>query len=196
MLLFEGAWLFAEPRCPVSTPFAIFRLGSEVYEPFQGLCRVSSSSLETVLGVEQLFYELHPRQGNAVLKVPASQMSSRGIRPLLSCEEITATLAIGDADDLDSSSENSGQRLRRWTRLLRSERSLASYEFMREWCHLEGQGIRFTSQENEMHEKVHRSLTQEISQVLQISNGRAGVKLSQWLKPENSLKGKKSNAKR
>ncbi len=72
----------------MSTPYATFEPGSVVFEPFLGLCRVTHSSQETMLGVGQLFYQLQSRQGSAVVKVPASQMVSRGIRPLLTVDQI------------------------------------------------------------------------------------------------------------
>ena len=176
----------------MSTPNATFEPGSVVFEPFLGLCRVTHSSQETMLGVEQLFYQLQPRQGSAVVKVPASQMVSRGIRPLLTVDQIETKLSADSEHLPQDDSETRSQRLHRWTRMVRSEQDSGSYEFLREWHQLLTQGARFGAQENEMYGKIHRSLSQEISDVLQISSGRATSKLNQWLEPPKTVKEKKT----
>ncbi len=175
----------------MSTPYATFEPGSVVFEPFLGLCRVTHSSQETMLGVEQLFYQLQPRQGSAVVKVPASQMVSRGIRPLLTVDQIEFKLRSESEHLPQDDTETRSQRLHRWTRLVRSEHDSGSYDFLREWHQLITQGGRFGVQENEMYGKIHRSLTQEISDVLQISSGRATIKLNQWLEPTKNVNEKK-----
>jgi RNA polymerase-interacting CarD/CdnL/TRCF family regulator len=175
----------------MSVPNSSFELGSVVYEPFLGLCRVISSSPETMLGVEQLFYELQPRQGSAVIKVPAAQMSARGIRPLMSVEQIEGVLTSEQESAPEGDPETGSERLRRWTQLLRSEQKAGAYEFVREWHHLAAQGVRFNSQESEMHVKIQRNLVQEMAQVFQISSGKAVVKLNHWLDPIKGAKAKK-----
>lgn len=175
----------------MSVPNCSFELGSVVYEPFLGLCRVMNSSQETMLGVEQLFYELQPRQGSAVIKVPAAQMSARGIRPLMSAEQIEGVLTKEQEGPAEGDPETGSERLRRWTQLLRSEQRAGAYEFVREWHKLAAQGVRFNSQESEMQVKIQRNLVQEMAQVFQISSGRAVIRLNHWLDPVKSAKTKK-----
>ncbi|MBS2036865.1 hypothetical protein JST97_17875 [bacterium] len=152
--------------------------GSVVYEPFLGLCTVVSCNLETMLGCQQLFYEIRPRQGAAVVKVPAAQMATRGIRPLMSAQQIEETLNRAQTSQWEETEENYSLRLRRWNQLLRSEQKSGGYDFLSEWHHLVAHGVRLTTQETELHGKIQRSLLQEIAQVLQISPNKASLRLS------------------
>ena len=98
---------------------SLYETGATVYEPFLGLCTIVSSTQETMLGVEQMFYQLRPPQGTSVVKVPASQMTSRGIRPLMSEAELEGVLVF-ELPNPEEKEETYGQRLRRWTERLRS----------------------------------------------------------------------------
>ncbi len=62
---------------------------------------------------------------------------------------------------------------------MRSEQDSGSYDFLREWHQLITEGARFGVQESEMYD------------VLQISSGRATIKLKQWLEPTKNVKEKK-----
>eukprot|EP01012_Entosiphon_sulcatum_P066131 TRINITY_DN95222_c0_g1_i1.p1 TRINITY_DN95222_c0_g1~~TRINITY_DN95222_c0_g1_i1.p1 ORF type:complete len:189 (-),score=31.17 TRINITY_DN95222_c0_g1_i1:1002-1484(-) len=149
-----------------------------VYEPFLGLCTVVGSSEETMLGVQQIFFELKPLHGTAKVKVPALQMVSRGIRPLMSAEQLEVELEA-DGQVEDPGRETYAQRLKRWTQLLRSGRTASAYDFLREWQKLSELGTRFSPKETEMYENVQRVIVQEISEVLQISSGKASSRLIQ-----------------
>lgn len=165
----------------MSIPLATFEHGTLVYEPFLGLCQITNSSRETMLGVEQLFYEMQPRQGTAVVKVPAGQMTSRGIRPLMTADEIERALRTDSPSAPTTSNETYPQRIKRWTALLRSKHNIGGYEFLLEWRQLSTQGVRISAQETELHVKIQRSLAEEIAEVLKISNESAAGKISQWL---------------
>ncbi|MBN9415271.1 hypothetical protein ABS71_05500 [bacterium SCN 62-11] len=165
----------------MSTPVATFEHGTLVYEPFLGLCQITNSSRETMLGVEQLFYEMQPRQGTAVVKVPAGQMTSRGIRPLMTTDEIEKALHTNSPSAPTTSNETYPQRIKRWTALLRSKQNFGGYEFLLEWQQLSTQGVRLSAQESELHGKIQRSLAQEIAEVLQISAESAAGKINEWL---------------
>ncbi|MFN8612079.1 MAG: hypothetical protein U0931_31330 [Vulcanimicrobiota bacterium] len=155
-----------------------YELGSLVYEPFLGLCQVTNLCQETMLGVQQDFYELTPRQGNAVVKVPALQMGSRGIRALLTPQQIEEALETQPEVAPSPEQETYAQRLRRWTSALRSGEVGIGYVFLREWSEMSTRGVRFSTKETEMHENVIRTLTEEISEVLQISSGKASSRLT------------------
>lgn len=161
------------------SPKVAYELGSMVYEPFLGLCTVVGSTEETMLGVQQMFFELKPLQGTAMVKVPALQMVSRGIRPLMSAEQLEVELEAEGPPWEDPGRETYAQRLKRWTQLLRSGRTASAYDFLREWQKLSELGTRFSPKETEMHENVQRVMVQEISEVLQISSGKASSRLIQ-----------------
>ena len=130
-----------------------------------------------MLGVQHVFYELKPSEGTAKVKVPANQMTSRGIRPLMSPEQIEVELDSEGPAWEDPGRETYAQRLKRWTQLLRSGRTASAYDFLREWQKLSEQGTRFSPKEAEMHVNVQRVMVQEISEVLQISSGKASSRL-------------------
>lgn len=173
-----------------------FELGSMVYDPFLGVCTVMNSSEETVMGIRQVFCELKPRENAATIKVPASQMRARGIRPLLTPEQIENALGERESATLgEPGQETYSQRLRRWTTQLRSSEELSGYHFLREWHQLTASGVRLTAKETQMCENVQRVVVQEIAQVLQISTARAGTHLNQGLdapEPDPAKKKKKA----
>ncbi|MFN8610871.1 MAG: CarD family transcriptional regulator [Vulcanimicrobiota bacterium] len=163
-----------------------YEVGSLVFEPFLGLCTVINWMEETVLGVHQSFYELQPGQGNARVKVPASQMPSRGIRTLMSAEQLETILTT--TPSANASDDGEIPRQHRWTRLVRSEQRLGAYEFLQEWRNLESSGANFNSKESEMREKIQKTVVQEIARVFQISLGKASLRLSRWLEPAKALR--------
>ncbi|MBS2039270.1 hypothetical protein JST97_30075 [bacterium] len=150
-----------------------YQLGSQIYEPFLGLCTVVDSTEETMLGVSQMFYELKPMEGTSKVKVPASQMASRGIRSLMSAAQIQRELSTTRGSWEDPGRETYAQRLRRWTQLLRSGQVGGAYEFLWDWKKLSELGTRFSPKEVEMHSNVQRVMIQEIAEVLQISTEKA-----------------------
>jgi RNA polymerase-interacting CarD/CdnL/TRCF family regulator len=156
----------------------VYESGSIVYEPFLGCCTVVASSQETILGVEQLFYQLQPPQGNATVKVPARQMASRGIRPLMTSKEMEGVLQTGAEASLPAQ-ETYPQRLRRWTDRLRSGDHDGPVVMLREYQVLVSQGAKISPKESEMHETVQRSILQEIGAVLQISTEKASSRLNE-----------------
>lgn len=166
--------------------------GNTVYEPFLGLCTIVSCERETMLGNQQLFYENRPRNGSAVVKVPATQMATRGIRPLMSPEKIEESLERVRSLQWERTDESYSVRLRRWTRMIRSEQEASGYELLSECRHLLAQGIRLTSQESELQGKIQRTLLQEMAQVLQISLGKATLRLSRVWDPGNKKTEKRS----
>lgn len=174
----------------MTSSVAVYELGALVYEPFLGLCTVVRSSPETMLGVQQTFYELEPRLGGAAVKVPAGQMLSRGIRSLLSVSEIETVLATEAAAD-HTADEDSNERVRRWTNLLRSEERSGGYQFLREWQMHSAAGTRLSSKEGDMRDKIARTLSQEMAQVLEIPSRTANSRLNAWLEPNVTQKGKK-----
>ena len=54
-----------------------FSTGSLVFDPCLGLCTLRDSKIESILCTEQSFYELEPKSGRPVLKIPACQMAAR-----------------------------------------------------------------------------------------------------------------------
>ena len=155
-----------------------FESGAVVYEPFLGCCTVVASSQETILGVEQMFYQLQPAQGSAVVKVPARQMAARGIRPLMTSDQMEGVLtAVGDAPS--AGQETYAQRLRRWTDQLRSGEHHGALGMLREFNSLLSGGARLSPKETEMHETVQRTTLQEIAAVMQISPGKASARLNE-----------------
>ena len=166
---------------------SLYETGATVYEPFLGLCTIVSSTQETMLGVEQMFYQLRPPQGTSVVKVPASQMTSRGIRPLMSEAELEGVLVF-ELPNPEEKEETYGQRLRRWTERLRSGDHFGATKVLREIRVLVSRGVRLSPKENELQETLNRTVRQEIAAVLGISPGKASVRLSQAVAME---KGKK-----
>ena len=161
--------------------FSQFESGAVVYEPFLGCCTVVASTTETILGVEQVFYQLQPAQGSAVIKVPARQMTARGIRPLMTSEQMQQVLeASGQTPPV--AQETYAQRLRRWTDLVRSGDHHGALGMLREFHTLHSGGARLSAKETEMHEAVQRTTVQEISAVMQISPGKASARLSEAVK--------------
>lgn len=175
---------FGEKRCPVD-----FESGSVVYEPFLGCCTVVGSTQETILGVEQWFYQLQPAQGNSVVKVPAKQMAARGIRPLMTSDQMEGVLQ-GESEATSQAQETYAQRLRRWTEQLRSGEHHRALGMLREFNALQTGGARLSPKESEMHETVQRTTLQEIATVMQISQGKASAKLSEAL---GSVKARQEN---
>lgn len=157
-----------------------FESGAVVYEPFLGCCKVVASTQETILGVEQWFYQLQPSQGSAVVKVPARQMTARGIRPLMTADQMELVLQAA-AEVPALAQETYAQRLRRWTEQLRSGEHHGALGMLREFATLHSDGARLSPKETEMHETVQRTTLQEIATVMQISPGKASVKLSEAL---------------
>lgn len=146
-----------------------------------------------MLGVQQVFYQLEPRQGSAKVKVPASQMASRGIRPLLSPQQIEGLLGPAEQSAGESQQETYSERVRRWKGLLRSGNETSSYDFLREWHGLAAQGVNFSPKESEMYQNVQRSLTQEVAQVLGLSTGRASARLTQGMEVMKATPQKRKN---
>lgn len=158
----------------------VFESGSVVYEPFLGCCTVVASTQETILGVEQEFYQLQPTQGSSVVKVPAKQMAARGIRPLMTSDQMELVLQA-ESETPALAQETYAQRLRRWTEQLRSGQHHGAMGMLREFNTLLSDGARLSPKESEMHDTVQRTTLQEISTVMQISQGKASVKLSEAL---------------
>ncbi len=156
-----------------------FESGAVVYEPFLGCCTVVASTQETILGVEQMFYQLQPAQGStAVVKVPARQMAARGIRPLMTSDQMELVLGAR-ADAPAVGQETYAQRLRRWTEQLRSGEHHGALGMLREFHSLLTGGARLSPKETEMHETVQRTTLQEIATVMQISPGKASARLNE-----------------
>ncbi|MBX3171056.1 MAG: hypothetical protein KF760_26850 [Candidatus Eremiobacteraeota bacterium] len=159
----------------------VYETGTVVYEPFLGCCTVVASTQETILGVEQMFYQLQPAQGSAVVKVPARQMAARGIRPLMTIDQMELVLQR-ESEVPAPAQETYAQRLRRWTEQLRSGQHQGALGMLREFHSLLSGGARLSPKESEMHETVQRTTLQEIAAVMQISPGKASARLNEALK--------------
>ena len=160
--------------------------GEILFAPFLGLCTVTGSSLETVLGVQLFFYELQSHVDSSRVKVPASQMSSRGIRPAMSSEQLEQLLSQDHKVADSHEQENFQRRLRRWTQTLRSTHPSSNYEFLREWQLLAENGTRFNARESEIRDKALQGMISEIAHAFQISAKDAETKLHQWLGADKS----------
>lgn len=156
----------------------LYEAGSTVYEPFLGLCTIVASTQETMLGVQQWFYQLRPPEGSSVVKVPASQMAARGIRPLMSLAELETVLQPEEKPSEDAE-ENYGQRLRRWTDRLRSGEVAGATGILRELRGLTSRGVRLSPKEGELQDSLNKTVKQEIAAVMGISLGKAGLRLNQ-----------------
>lgn len=155
-----------------------FSTGSLVFDPFLGLCTLRDSKIESILGTEQRFYELEPKSGRPVVKIPAGQMAARGIRPLMSKDEMNLALHHTDAE-LEQAGEDSSQRMQRWVGLLKSGIQTGVPSILREIRKMNQSGVKLTPKEVDLQETVRNSLRQEIGSVLSLTASKAGLRLNQ-----------------
>ena len=163
-----------------------FPIGSLVTEPFLGPCLVDGVSQEDILGTTLWFYELKPQGDNAPLvKVPASQMSSRGIRPVMSEAEMSNALSVlEEADDI--SQEPPSQRMRHWVDRLRSGRHSGPTNVLRQLRRMQQNGVKLTPKELSLEQTVQVSVRQEIACAMKISASQAGLRLNSALETKNA----------
>lgn len=166
---------------------AEYKPGQVLFEPFLGMCQVVNFCEETILGVRQRFYELRTIQGNACVKIPAVQMSIRGIRPPMTQEQLNSVLQIEDEPEIPD--EDSGSRMQRWVTRLRSQGTSASPQVLRQLKVLEHKGLPLTGIEIDLQNRIGQSLRAEIASVMGLSRQgaerilRRAVDLPKVIKP-------------
>lgn len=156
-----------------------FDVGVQLVEPFLGLCTVVGLTQERILGQEQWYYQLRPAQGRSTLKIPAHQMSSRGIRPVMQRHEIDSALShLPDGLSCDAE-ESHGQRMLRWVSNLRSGDQRATPETLRELKVRQALGHTLSGKESELMTTLCQTLRQEIALAFNTTASRAGARLNQ-----------------
>ncbi|MBT9587159.1 hypothetical protein IV102_27700 [bacterium] len=154
-----------------------FSMGSVVIEPFLGLCTITALTQQDILGTSQLFYELQPQtERTPLVKIPASQMVARGVRPVMSESEMSDALSnLEEATDV--SREPASLRMRHWVDRLRSGRPSSPPSVLRQLKQMQQRGVKLTPKELSLEQAVQLSFRQEIACVMQISEGQAGLRL-------------------
>ena len=155
-----------------------FETGNLVFDPFLGLCTLKDSRIENILGQEQRFYALEPKSGRPIVKVPAGQMTARGIRPLMSLAELAVVLQPTE-EVAEAVSEDTSQRMQRWIGILKSGILNGATEILREIRKMQQNGGKLTPKEIDFQDTVRNSLRQEIGSVLKLTASKAGLRLNQ-----------------
>jgi RNA polymerase-interacting CarD/CdnL/TRCF family regulator len=156
-----------------------FSTGSLVFDPFLGLCTLRDSRIEKILGTEQRFYELEPKSGRPMVKIPEGQMAARGIRPLMSSAEMSQALHPASEAGTELPAEDSGQRMQRWIGVLKSGIQNGVPEILREIRKMHQKGVKLSPKEVDLQDTVRNSLRQEIGSVLNLTASKAGLRLNQ-----------------
>ncbi len=169
----------------MQTDSPVFATGSYVIEPFLGLCLVVGTSQEAILGTQQLFYELKPQSGTSVIKIPSGQMSSRGVRAVMSASEMGEALAVPPVLD-DFSQEPAAQRVRQWIAILRTGSHSGPASVLRQLRLMHKRGVKLTPKEVSLEQTVNSSLRQEIASAMNVSTSQAGLRLNLALEAKSS----------
>jgi len=186
-----GSVRLCRKELPVHVSEGQYAVGVLVVEPFLGLCTVVALTRETILGQDQCYYQLKPALGRSTLKVPASQMASRGIRPVMQPHELDSALSQLP-ESLSFEEESQGDRMVRWVSCLRSGDQRATPETLRELKVRQALGHALSSKENELMATLCQSLRQEIALAYNTTAARAGARLNQaitWKAPQERKSG-------
>ena len=164
---------------PVCSTETTFQVGVQLVEPFLGLCTVIGLTREKILGQEQWYYQLLPVVGRSTLKIPANQMSSRGIRPVMQPDELDSALRHLPEALSGGEGETQGQRMLRWVAYLRSGDQRATPETLRELRVRQALGHSLSAKESDLMTTLCQTLRQEIALAFKTTASRAGARLNQ-----------------
>ncbi len=153
--------------------------------PLRGVCELINIQEETILGESHVFYELKPSRSKGKLKIPAKQLESHGIRPLLTPEEMEALLQPVDSPPKPTD-EESWQRMKRWQSMLRTGGPQAAKQVLLELKVLEKRGLLTEDKEaQELQRRLYLHLRDEIQLVFNLSAAHAGRKLNEALRTKH-----------
>lgn len=136
-------------------------VGAKVVVPMSGMCELTAIREEEILGERYQVVEMVQPEEKSVLKVPAAQMESRGVRPPLSRKEMECLMAE-ELEPVDPPKEPPHRRLQRWSQLLRTGGASAPRKVLWE-LHRLG---RPTRKEREFGDRIRLAFKSEIEHVL------------------------------
>lgn len=157
-----------------------FEIGQRVMVPMRGMCQVEDVKEETMLGQTLRFVHLRPSAGKGIIKMPASQLEEQGVRPLVSKDEVLATLD-SEVEVEDLSEMESFDRLERWTEMMRSGDYGTRILVLREIQVVDKKDA-LDDQEKKFKKQVRLAARREIENVLDTSAAGAGRRLNEALR--------------
>jgi len=157
-----------------------FEIGQRVMVPMRGMCQVEDVQEETMLGQTLKFVHLRPSGGKGIIKMPASQLEEQGVRPLVSKDEVLATLD-SEVEVEDLSEMESFDRLERWTEMMRSGDYGTRIQVLREIQVVDKKDA-LDDQEKKFKKQVRLAARREIENVLDTSAAGAGRRLNEALR--------------
>ncbi|MCA9780746.1 MAG: hypothetical protein KC800_28695, partial [Candidatus Eremiobacteraeota bacterium] len=126
------------------------------------------------------FVHLRPSAGKGIIKMPASQLEEQGVRPLVSKDEVLATLD-SEVEVEDLSEMESFDRLERWTEMMRSGDYGTRILVLREIQVVDKKDA-LDDQEKKFKKQVRLAARREIENVLDTSAAGAGRRLNEALR--------------
>jgi len=142
--------------------------------PFWGMGEVTGFSQATVLGEECEFCHIRPLRLDHPIRFPQAELSTMGIRPLLSGRQMTEIVFLSSGETA-ASQEPGSQDYEEWVSLLRSGRPGARAFILRQMAQSVSIGRRLRPRENELRLTIRQNFRDEIRAVFRCSRQQAAA---------------------
>lgn len=156
-------------------------VGDLAMVPLHGVCTIRSFLQETILGTECQMVELSPEFSSTTVKIPTASLESRGVRRLLSAEDLEGLLqrVPGIAVELPTGPPH--KRLAGWVTRLRAEGPGIRHRILRELSALHSHVGKLSSEERDLQDRLVQSLRREMELALRLSPSAARRRLNRAL---------------
>lgn len=160
-----------------------FKIGDKAVHPAHGVGEVTRIDTKSIGGREQSFYVLRIEASESTVMVPTGNISSSGLRPIISKSEAKEVIDELKRDDVAVTSQPWNRRYREYTDLLNSGSPIEVAKVLRDLSRLrETKDLSFG--ERRLLEQARELIVKELAIAKEVNEDRVVKDLEKILGPE------------